>query len=551
MFKLFAGLRNILAKEYHEVDGRELEVSRYYDCLGLIPPHHDARKPGCRIPKSVRVTGFNPRVLGFIQRSRTCQKFVNEKMNQVEAIVEWQDYNDTSNDIVMTCTIKNAMENAFELADNWKQTAPNTFLDVLKEDFAFEQIDASEDVWQMYCGRIFYVQDHDHNKVLVDINPYDYVVSVVGRISEVVEISARLRDDLLKAHEDIKRAAMEITETMSGFTLPDLRMLYASGLVSKQREKKVKVDVDMERLEVSFTGLPDDVRSAEIAMYNDTLNRMTKQMVDMSCPLISQMKNIAMMKYMSKKFRERKVVGVYDFVGDSTLAVYALSVDHLRVAIETVKHETYEKTVAVPPSDILATETWNGLIKDVQSQYVGLCTVSVDTDGVTLTGAARIVEKAVVKINKFLDENTTLNESMSVECGKVEYMTRCMEKEIDGIRQTSHPDSVEIIGTMDEPCGFVVTGTRQSVPEAVRKLQTLATEIKVEQISADKPGMSYFLASPVGQLSLSRIESQQPVMIKSGEKHVQNGSSTDVTTLKTPEGVVMSLCESLIESEQV
>ena len=548
-------------------------------------------------------------------------------MSEVNAVVEWQDHSDMSRDIELTCTIKYTMENAFDLAKDWMQTAPTVFLQVLERDFAFEQIDASPEAWQMYYGRIGYVKELDHNKILVNVIQNDCVVRITGLRSEVEKLSAHLKDDLSKVQDEISRAAMMISETKRGFTMSHLRMLQAKEFVSKQlaMTSPVKVEIDMERMEVSFTGLPDDVESAKTVMYDDILNRMTERVIDMSCSLVSQTGNTAMMTHMSRKFHERNIVAMYYVVGDSKLAVYALSEDHLKVAIETVRSETDERAIDDPPVIRLATKEWNGLIKDLQSQHEGLLKVNVFTKRITVTGATQMVAQAEMEIKKYLaesdtselsvgpgrpnpidpshtnpvdpgrtnpvgpgstnpvdpgrtnpvgpgstnpvdpgrtnpvgpgstnpfgsdqksrqEENATSREFVGLVYGKADYMERYMKKETDGIRHTPHRDSVEIIGKMDEPYGFTVKGTGSCVNEAVLQLQKLASEIKAEQFSADKPGMSNFLYSPAGQLSLSLIESQHKVTIKPDGNRAPNGSggSTVVGTSAARDTAVRSI----------
>ena len=88
-----------------------------------------------------------------------------------------------------------------------------------------------------------------------------------------------------------------------------------------------------------------------------------------------------------------------------------------------------------------------------------------------------------------------------------------MKTEIDGIRPSEHPDSVQIIKKMDKPCGFILRGTSEVIKDAQSKLKNYASEIRVDRFEIDKRGMSEFLASSEGQREISAIESKNRVVI--------------------------------------
>ena len=117
-------------------------------------------------------------------------------------------------------------------------------------------------------------------------------------------------------------------------------------------------------------------------------------------------------------------------------------------------------------------------------------------------------------------------------------MERYMKTEIDGIRPSDHPDSVQIIGKMDKPCGFVVRGTCECIEDARSKLDNYASEIRVDGFETDKRGMSQFLASPEGQLAISVIEAKNRVVIHpapsgSGREAAVGTWVTDDTTVRS------------------
>ena len=131
-------------------------MTMYHECLGLIPPHHNTTMSVGSISKKVNVTGLCPRLSNFLQTSAISRELVDTEMAKVEALVEWETYNDTSNSIELTCTISHNMKNAQTMVKTWSKTASKTFLDVLANNFVSQQIETVDANWEPFMGCIGY-----------------------------------------------------------------------------------------------------------------------------------------------------------------------------------------------------------------------------------------------------------------------------------------------------------------------------------------------------------------------------------------------------------
>ena len=313
----------------------------YYECLGLIFPDHETTTPGGWIPKNVVVTGFCPRVFSFLQASAESRQLVDSKMAEVAAVVEWETYDITSTSVVLTCTITHTMEEAHAMARTWRQDVSTAFQDVLAKHFASEKIDTLQEAWKPFVSRIGYVNELDHTKIAVELCANTFHVSITGLISEVDVLSSKLKDDHSKVQEEMKTAATIATETNTGFNLPQLRMLNATAFRSQQHKRfsDLMVKIDMETLEVIFTGIPEEIRSAKCDMYK-ILNNITERCIEMSAEVISELSGKDMMQQVEGQFKNRKICAVYERIEGNKLGVYALTEEDLSTAIEVIRITT-------------------------------------------------------------------------------------------------------------------------------------------------------------------------------------------------------------------
>ena len=507
----------------HQLESHELDVTEYHDCLGLIPPYHDTSMPGGWIPKNMLVTGFCPRVFSFLQTSGESRQLVNSKMVEVAAVVEWETHNGTSNDVELTCIITNTMKDAQTKAKTWCQDVPQTFLDALTKHFASDKVETLQEAWQMFRERIdVSVSEADPSKIVVEINDDECSICMTGLRDEVENLSSKLKDEHAKVQEEMKRAATIVTETKTGFSLQQLRMLEAKAFKSKQQKKftDLTVEIDTKSQEVRFTGMPGDVTTAMSEMYG-VVNNMVERSLKMPASLISLLHGKPMMKQVVRKFINEHICAVYTDVGGDRLGVYALSDEHLDTAIEILKATTCEKSVDADVNKMSVPQKWTELLDDQQSEHDGFLRITESENMVVITGEKSHVENSLREIKTFLAANIISEQFVAMEHGVASYIDKYLAEEIEGVKKTIR--HATITAKLDGPYGYSVVGDSNGVQSAVRDFQRWQNDIKVQQLSVDKPGLPKFLTSVAGQQSLQSLERQHQVVIEPVGKYVQKG----------------------------
>ena len=505
------------------MDKQDLYVTTYYECLGVIPPHHDTSMPGGWIPQNVRVTGLCPRVFRFLQMSDESRRVLDITMTEMAAVVEWETYNGTSNDVELTCTITHTMKDAQTKAKTWSQDVSQTFQDALTNLLASDKIETLQEAWPMFMTRIdVSVREADPSKIVVETNDDECSIYITGLRNVVENLSSKLKEEHLKLQQEMTRAATIITETMTGLKLQQLRMLNAKSFKSQQHNKykDLTVTIDMPALEVKFSGMPDEVMRSKMEML-EIFTRMAEQIIVISPALITMLDDRVMRKHVVDEFKNHNICAVFNGVEANKLGVYALSKEHLNTAIDVIKDTTCDTSIEADVTKMADPGKWEQLIIGQQGKHGGLLSVTVAGNTVVLVGAKSRMEVALEEIQTFLKDNIISEHFIPMEHGVAFCICKCMAEEIEEIRQNFQHSAVNITPSFDGPYGFVVSGNSYGLQNAVQQLQKLPDMVKMHQFKVNKPGMPKYLTSEVGQLSIQRLEHQHTVVIEPVGKFTQ------------------------------
>ena len=521
-----AAVGRILARENHSFDNQTLYVAAFYDSVGVISPQQDPSRPGGWIPKSATVTGLDARLVSFISASSSSRRLMDDKMAEVYATVEWDTYSDTSRTIELTCTVTHSMKNAPHLAKTWSKDAPVAFLDVLKNQFASEDVSILQGAWEKFVECITYTEDQDRDKVVADVDANACIVRVTGQRTEVHNISDRLKLDHSRIQEDITRVSRLVTEVKEGLELHHIMMLVAKAFKSEQEGKTryLTIVVDTKSLNVEFRGLPEEVSSAKTAMFV-ILNNIIEKSVPMSRTLIGIINGPVMRKQLVEQLRKKQICAVFDTKAKSdSITVYALDNKDLGVAVEIVKLETDE---AVVPGDVTNSshmKTWMELVNRLESEHSGLLAIKECSEGVLVSGAVEPFEQAVKEVKQFLEETAVSEKFVELAYGIADYLKKHIQDEISkAIEDIKH---VTAKVETDGRCGILVTGCNRNLPQAVEIVERLASNIESDQLVIDKPGMPKFFDSLVGKYSLKWLEQEYQVVIVDESQRVSKGDSS-------------------------
>ena len=512
---LLVGVQDILLEKSNEVDNQVLHVSKYYECLGPIPPDIDTTKPSGWIPKNVTVNALCPLVWNFLLTSSTSRGLVDTEMVGAAAVVDWGSYNDSTNSVELRCSLSHTIVDARNIAKTWDRMAAKALQDVLAKNFASEQLETLREAWQPLLGCVGFIDEIDQFKINVNISCGACFVSIAGPSTVVKHMSLRFKEEHAKMNEKMARAATFVTKMHSGLNRHQLRMLIEWGFVLQQQNKFVDLTmaIDLKSAVVRFTGTPADVALAKLAM-DKVLSSVTEESVEMSASQISLLRGESMMTHIMERFKYLNIRAVYSCLGENILNVYALCYEHLITAIELIRLATSEASIDVDANEMFAPQKWTELMLTLQSEHDGLLVISRSQNAVVVKGEFSRVRAALAAMQYFIKQNVICDQFIAMAHGVAVYLHTFLTLFIDRIPGLSKHGVVTITAQLDGPYGYVATGNTYAVQYAEQTLRMWSNYVVRQQIKVDKPGMRKFLTRDAWAHSVERLNHKHKVIIE-------------------------------------
>ena len=247
----------------HELERQILNVKPYYEDLGPIPPEFDTRQPSCWIPADV-VLEYNSKVIGFVSSVDTLKTKIKCELEKNYCGIEWPEQawnSDGLCSISLQCRLSHKVKNVFVLSKSWAAKCTAQLKDLLSE-IHIKNIDVLQEIWSDIVSKLnSEVSQWDPDEVRVDVNKKDSIVTVVGNGRSVQKFVSELEST------KIERAKKIISENISNLKPHQIQLLAVSGFLSSNAAADgLQVQV-VNGTEVVFTGLPGEVLSKKLKMY--------------------------------------------------------------------------------------------------------------------------------------------------------------------------------------------------------------------------------------------------------------------------------------------
>ena len=487
----------------------------YYEDLGPIHPSQDAPTTSTKpVSEKITVSGFNPDILSFVHTSAICRQIVGDKMTDVAADICWGNYTALEDSVELTCITDQWEKITHSFDKEWKQVAEDTLLEVLNAKFASDEVLVPQEIWTGFLERIGYVKRLDSNRIAVEVKDDESRVSVVGQIEEVQNILRRLKGDRAKLQPGLLPTPQTTGESVRNLKEHQLRMLGATGFKGKmqKRFRDLTVVIDHKARSVCFTGLPGSIATAKADM-SECFNNLMSTQLEMSAALIKVITGTVVTKYVVQGFKAKNIRAVFHAVGNGKLGIWAFSKENLTVAVKVIESCVDMKKIRADMTAVQSTERWQMLLDRVRAAHEGLVEITKAEDGVIVSGAVKPVELAINQLHDFLLKMIVVEKSVSMKHGTANYMAKYMKKEINDVQITFQEDKVKVIPRV-KPWGFTVKGSKAGVDGAMRQIQAMARNVKVERCKVDTPGASEYLASGEGKQALASLQTNHKVVIE-------------------------------------
>ncbi|KAK3598400.1 hypothetical protein CHS0354_019803 [Potamilus streckersoni] len=529
----------------HKIDGSELQVSMHYESLGRISG--DDTRPCFKPPKPVKLEGLEYSKIQFLMKSEPTKTAVEKQLQDCFTQIQWPQ---TETDcMTLTCTLTSDVQDCKKKALTWAKQAEQNLNDFLKVICVHEH-KVFKEVFETVLQNLQNLVISNPDGVALFVKNAEFSIQVVGHKAVATDVVKDIDGIIKKAEADFDRKKKQTKESLTNLKYHQLKLLLAQKYPSQMEQQfnGLKVKINLNKNEIVFEGLMEDIRNAQVSMYESVHNAAASKLNDIPDGRLFLYKSKEVKDYIVAKLKSKKLVGVWEVEG-TVLNIYANSdeivVQCTHIIDDSVKE--HQKDLEPPQRYVVQSQQWNDKMKDLDKQYQGKLHVVLAPDftKLYLYFTDDILGAVMEEVTDFLSRNTVLEKLVTCNSGTVELIERKNKDDIDKIAKDLAHYYVQIIS--HSKGGFLVRGNQEGINQATFKLQELINKVKHREHELNKPGIAGYMESK-GREHITTVEKHFPCVIHLREKDQydlgENKEDSGEVTIGGSGPVIQAECRS-------
>ncbi|XP_052261029.1 protein mono-ADP-ribosyltransferase PARP14-like isoform X2 [Dreissena polymorpha] len=522
---------SVLSKE-QTLDGRRLEVKRYFQCIGRA--EGDTVERIFKRPNSVTVRGISQKIY-FLHHSVAKKEALEKELIMCHAKVNWPS-SDNIGDVEICCLLSEDVKDCVNLAKTWATTVKERF------EQAINTIEVA---------RIFVVQDilgkvNDKLGLLkpnaeINIQIHENNICLVGEKDALPNIKKDLERLVQETQEASEKEKTWLKIHISNLKPIETQMLTADEFTSRMAHKytdcTVKIDQNTNTIEIE--GVNDLVNKIQIEMYQ---TKDTFQKTDINIPreAVEIYMSSIVKDFIDNKFKRKKVVAVWEATNE-TLLVISRNEEMLRETVDIVRNAVKIGKVYLEPESrsLLQLKPWEHIVTTLNKEHGGKLSIKVTGDAIIIICTDDIHNSVFGTINAFLDKNTKYTDKLSFPRDIHELLLRHHLQDMLHIAKGQHVEFRE------QSNGFELIGTKMEMQSIRKELESFAKRVKRKKHLVSKPGISEFMDSEKGRFILKSVGRTHPVVVRTSDDDSEDDNTIYGTGLF---GLINPPAESVLAS---
>ena len=467
-----AVLDGVLSKQ-HKIDGSQLVVKRYMECLG---PSGGSKDPTAFTMPKPLMLDINPYQMAFFHQSPAAKTGLAQELSQNYAQTKF-----VGDSLILECILTPAVPKARILARTWAVDAKEAMESYLKL-IEIHRREVMQGLWQEVVKAVRAAQVTSTEGAVLFTLSEETAFVVVGTKSMAKELFDKVCAIAKAKEEEIERRNMEVTEVNSKLQLYQLRLLqaFAFHIEAGKRHDGLKIDIQCKKNCIVFHGMAKDVKEAQIEMYE--LLQMVKsgKITDMSDIQRKLLENKEMKPYIVQKFKNDKISAIWEAGQQDEISVFAFDDKSLVRAIHIIKTSVPEHVCHLSPesSELLSCQDWKHLISHFTSTNPGalLIAPSHDHQQVFIACMDSIMHGVVEDVERFLEENTIYSQVVRFSRSRQTFVHQNWQPKLSAIAERLKAYKVQI-NMKESEMEIYVKGTKKGLEEAQRSLEHMNGQI--------------------------------------------------------------------------
>ncbi|XP_061194487.1 protein mono-ADP-ribosyltransferase PARP14-like [Saccostrea echinata] len=521
---------DVVCSRQHKVDGQDLDVKIYYECLGQV--ESDEEGP-FQPPRPLELTDLDTKKLQFLIKSPSNQQAIEKQLEAVYGKPVWPKKS-KSVSLTVECTLTAETKDCKKLAKTWEAKVKenlNKFLGLL----LVTKHSTLQEAFPLVLNELKSLTISNPDAVAVVLEKSNHEIYVTGHIQASQEVSKQVSDIIQKVEQELDRKKQQVQEEkkIKRFQVLILQFCKFEQNLQKKYEG-ISLKYDMGKNCVYFEGLSGDVTPAIVDMY-EFLDKVVKTEVKpFSRFLRSFLVTQPVCKYVNSKMKENDLVGVWESSdGDETLTVYSLSDQQAVKAAHLLKESVIETPVDVKVESrpLLSQEEWRSRSTEIEKEGEGLIKIvtQIDQNKIIILCTDKWEGVGREYVEDFMMKNTIYEETLQLDSGMMRYIQMNCAQDIDKIDKDIQMEKGNV---KISNIGIIIKGTKTGLNKAKYAVDQIVQSVKKHVHSIKKPGIRKHLQSSQGQDKIRSVEKSQGVVIDVSDESVSD-EDTDSTVLRT------------------
>ena len=287
----------------------------------------------------------------------------------------------------------------------------------------------------------------------------------------------------------------------------------------QQKNKELKIKLDIEKKEISFEGPKQQVTEATI-MYDNQMENMVEKKLAFSDSILEVLSSDEGLQTVKRELESNNVEAV--FVIDRDARIVGTAADHADKAVGLVNKLMLEEKVQVDEKSnhLLKSPGWIELCKEINTQS----TVRVygnDWNDTYVAGFRKDVAQVIKKLSAFLENNCIRQERFVCSSDIVRgYLIELRHEDLSRIEDSLKGFTVKI-ETGKDGNKFEISGTNEGLKRAKEEIAALVKNIKSETFVVKQAGLLKFFDSGKGDRLVKSVGKEYCCTIQVQKNFVQ------------------------------
>ena len=487
-----AVLDGVLSQQ-HKIDGSQLVVKRYMECLG---PSGGSKDPTAfTMPKPLVLDKVNPYKVAFLRQSPAAKDGLFQELSRNHAQAKFE-----GDSLIMECTLTSAIPKARILARTWAVDVQDTVESYLKVIEVYRR-EVMQELWQEVEKAVSAAGILSPEGAVLFTLSEETAFVVVGTKSMAKELFDKICATAKAKEEEIERKNREVTDTNSKLPPHQLRLLLAMSfqVEAGKRYDGLRIDINLKKNCIVFHGLLKDVKQAQLDMYEVLQTVRGNKITDMSDMQKKVLENREIKQYLVQKFKNEKISAVWKLDQKNEVSVFAFNDTSLAKAVHIIKKSVPQHIRQLNPesSELLSCQGWKNLVSRLTSTHPGVLLIapSHNNQQVFITCTDNIMHAVVEEVEMFLQENTIYSQVVRFSPSRQLFLHENWQQKLVTLQSNLRAYKVQI-NLRESGREIYVRGTSDGLQAVQKKLEEINAQIVCHAETFTDQAKVRFLTSP-------------------------------------------------------